>query len=59
MPLGSIEMTVLDQAIGFAPLPMAASALAPMPCRIVRDLKGKLIYSFSENGPKPEKVARG
>jgi penicillin-binding protein 1A len=59
LPLGSVEMTVLDQASGFAPFANGGFRIAPHTALEARTVTGELLYTFSENGEKAEKVLAG
>ncbi len=56
LPLGAVEMTVIDQATGFAPFANGGSRIAAHGVLDVRDLSGKLLYTFGKDGPAPERV---
>ncbi len=56
LPLGAVEMTVLDQATGFAPFANGGNRIAAHAAVDVRNVKGDVVYSFAEKGPKPEQA---
>ncbi|MGE0232955.1 MAG: transglycosylase domain-containing protein [Flavobacteriaceae bacterium] len=56
MPLGASEVTVLDQATGYATLASGGYKAHPYGVLEIRNSEGKLIYSHKKDGPKPEQV---
>jgi penicillin-binding protein 1A len=56
LPLGAVEMTVLDQVTGFAPFANGGSRVRPHAAIEARSVAGQLLFAFAEKGEKPEKV---
>jgi penicillin-binding protein 1A len=56
LPLGSTELTVLDQATGFSVFANGGQKMGNYAAVEVRDLKGTLIYTHDKDGVRPEKV---
>ncbi|MCB1477201.1 MAG: transglycosylase domain-containing protein, partial [Rhodobiaceae bacterium] len=56
MPLGASEVTVLDQATGYATLASGGYKAHPHGVLEIRNSEGKVIYSYKKDGPKTEQV---
>jgi penicillin-binding protein 1A len=56
LPLGAVEMTVLDQATGFAPFANGGNRIAAHAALEVHKVGGELLYTFARNGEKPDPV---
>jgi len=56
MPLGTNEMTVLEQATGYGVFMTGGLSTNRHSVTQITDTSGNLLYSFKENGPKRERV---
>jgi penicillin-binding protein 1A len=56
LPLGAIEMTVMDQAVGFSPFANGGKRIVAHAGMEVRKVTGEVIYTFAQNGIKPEQA---
>ncbi len=56
LPIGSAEVTVLDQAAGYATLANGGRKARPTPAVEIRNSHGDLIWRPDRNGPPPEQV---
>jgi penicillin-binding protein 1A len=56
LPIGSAEMTVMDQAAGFSVFANGGKRIPPHAALEVRSDRNEPIYRYSENAPPPEQV---
>ncbi len=56
LPLGAAEVTVLDQATGYAVFASGGMSVDPHAVIEMRTPAGDPVWSFAQNGPKPHQV---
>ncbi|MBS7537204.1 PBP1A family penicillin-binding protein [Ancylobacter sonchi] len=56
LPLGAAEVTVIDQATGYAVFANNGMSVAPHAILEMRTPAGEPVWSFDRNGPKPHRV---
>nr|WP_246669091.1 PBP1A family penicillin-binding protein [Ancylobacter sp. TS-1] len=56
LPLGAAEVTVLDQATGYAVFASGGYSVDPHAVVEMRTPAGEPVWSFAQNGPKPHQV---
>jgi penicillin-binding protein 1A len=58
MPIGSVEMTVVEMAQGYAVFPNSGRRVDPYAALEARNSRGELIYRRDRDGPKPQQILR-
>ena len=56
LPLGAAEVTVLDQATGYAVFANAGMSVSPHAVIEMRTPSGDPVWNFAQDGPKPKQV---
>jgi len=56
LPIGSAELTVLDQAAGFSVFANGGRRVPPHASVEVRSARGEVLYRFDRDAPKPEQA---
>jgi penicillin-binding protein 1A len=56
MPIGSVEMTVVEMAQGYAAFPNAGKRVDPYAAIEIHNSRGELIYRHDRDGPRPAQV---
>jgi penicillin-binding protein 1A len=58
MPIGSVEMTVVEMAQGYAAFPNAGKKVDPYAAVEIINSRGELIYRRDRDGPRPVQIMR-
>jgi penicillin-binding protein 1A len=58
MPIGSVEMTVVEMAQGYAAFPNAGKKVDPFAAVEIVNSRGELIYRRDRDGPRPVQIMK-